>query len=301
MAEGEVPEIARHLEESVKSAEVYEQEARREFQIAEKAWQLRIPKETMAENEGVRRYVGILRDLEVTLERLNYSRLPAEDPIAPEGSDREDRDFQVGSLHYAGKVILEDGFPGSVDVIAHLRGSLNDVSQRYGARVEDGDEEDFPDSIAASGVWSRKHSEVPPEVPWPDRQRRSSEARRWWVLTDMPGERHDCEHLAELAEEAQRQGLRSDVTQTDPVAHALLARLVHARQLATEISAVGQLQPPPGLAPSAAERLARIEPLAHLAVDVLEEEFRPGQLSPRRVMASLTDVGRAYGLTVRSR
>ncbi len=291
-------EIPQHLKEGLPSGEAYEQEGRRDFQIAMMAWEMRIPKETMSAYEGVRGYVGILRDLRLTQERRSHARRTADDPVAPEGSPRWKRDCQVAVLHRACRRILEDGFPDSYNVVSTLKRSLGFVAQQYGVRVEYKEGGDFPDTVSATGAWTRNHSEVPPAVPWPDRERRPYEAFRWWALIDHPGERRDPEHLTAVADEAERQGLPRGAADADPVAHALLVRLVHARDVLTEISAVGQLPLPLGLTPSASERLARVRPLAELAVDVLQEEFAGDRLRPDEVMSTLGGVGQWYGLIV---
>lgn len=80
--EGEVP-IPEYLKESVPSAEGYKQGERRAYQIAETAWRLRIPKDSL-HNATVRRYVGVLHDLEAARERLEWPAGMEE--AAPEGS-----------------------------------------------------------------------------------------------------------------------------------------------------------------------------------------------------------------------
>src|SRR4051794_2666150 len=70
MPKGEVPEIPSYLQESVRSAEAYEQDARREFQISDYARKRQIPEVSMHTNETVRRYVTVLRDADAAQERL---------------------------------------------------------------------------------------------------------------------------------------------------------------------------------------------------------------------------------------
>src|SRR5512135_570831 len=78
--EGEIPQ---HLQESVPSAEAYMADARREVQIATKAWELRIPRESLG-NKNVHHYVGVLRDLKTAFEQLEWPEddvWPADSPL----------------------------------------------------------------------------------------------------------------------------------------------------------------------------------------------------------------------------
>src|SRR5215213_7177741 len=62
MSKGEIPKIPEYLQESVRSTEAYEQDARRDFQISDYARKRQIPESSMQTNETVRRYVTVLLD-----------------------------------------------------------------------------------------------------------------------------------------------------------------------------------------------------------------------------------------------
>src|SRR3954470_593678 len=70
MSKGEIPQIPNYLQNSVRSAEAYEQHARRDFQISEWARKRQIPEISMQTNETVRRYVTVLRDADAATDRL---------------------------------------------------------------------------------------------------------------------------------------------------------------------------------------------------------------------------------------
>src|SRR3954447_24942638 len=113
MPKGEIPEIPGYLQESVRSAEAYEQDARREFQIKDYARKRQIPEVSMQTNETVRRYVMVLRDTDAARERLG--RLETKvfvretDPLAYQ------RMGQASHLYAAEKMILEEGFQAHLD------------------------------------------------------------------------------------------------------------------------------------------------------------------------------------------
>jgi hypothetical protein len=77
MPKGEIPEIPRYLQESVRSAAAYEQDARRDFQISDYARKRQIPEVSMQTNETVRRYVTVLRDVDAAAVRLGRFELGA--------------------------------------------------------------------------------------------------------------------------------------------------------------------------------------------------------------------------------
>jgi len=301
MAERQRPEIPQHLKDSVRSAGAYEQDERRSFQSADKAWRLRIPQASLGSYEGVRRYVGVLRDLALTGERRGREPLVVYDALTAREQARHDMKWTVATLHGAASTVLEDGFlpHWRENTVADLQSQLNDVAKRYGAQVKYGPVAGIPDSEPPRGAWTTTGMEAMPDVPWPDRERRWPGQSIWWYERDVAGERYDPEQLSRVGEEAKRQGLPEQVVQTDPVTHALLAELVHARDVAREVSAVENLWLPPGLAPSATKRLATAAPLTQLAVAALEEEFQPGTLAPELVIDTLATVGGAYGLLTR--
>jgi hypothetical protein len=291
----EFSEVPRHLVESVPSAEAYEQGARREYQIAETAWRLKVPKDSLS-NVTVRRYVGVMRDLEAAHERLEWPEV--EELVAPEGSTREDRERQVRVLYMAGEMLLKDGLGTQRVDISQLKHWFDGLAGRYDAAVDYDRTQSPPELRSASGpLWTgRSPHEPAPQAPWPAE---GDERGTWWDRFDLPNERHDREHLRQLADEARRQGLGGDLARVDPVAHGLLARLVHGRRLVAATTALVGLSEAPGLTPSAQVRLQRVAPLNRLAVAVLEGEFHPGRLSPSRVTGELKEVGRAYGLKIR--
>jgi hypothetical protein len=296
MSEEESSDIPQHLRDGLPSAEAYEQDARREYQIAETAWRLKIPRESLR-NMTVRRYVSVLRDLEAAHERLEWPE--AEEFVTPEGSPREDRERQVRVLYMAGEMLMKDGFANHRADISQLKHWFDGLAQRYGAEVEYDRVQPAPEPHRATGpLWTGRSADEPaPQVPWPTDV---DESGQWWDRFDLPNERHDREHLGQLAHEARRQMLRPDAAGSDPIAHGLLARLVHGRRLVVGTTALAGLPEAPGLTPSAQERLTRIAPLNRLAVAVLEEEFHPGRLSPSVVTGELNEVGRAYGLKIRT-
>lgn len=301
MTERQQPEIPQHLREGVRSAGAYEQDERRRFQIDDKAWRLGISQASLSRYEGVRRYVGVLRDLELTGERRSREALVVHDSLPARQRARHDRKIVAVTLHGAASTVLEDGFllHRGENAVADLQSQLNDVAKRYGARVKYGPVAGIPDSEPPSGVWTTPQTEAMPEVRWPDRDRRRLGQSVWWYQPDIAGERYDPEQLTRVGKEAKREALPEEVVETDPVMHALLAEAAHVRDVASEVSAVEKLWLPPGLIPSATQRLASAVPLTKLAVAVLEEEFQPETLSPDFVIETLSTVGGAYGLILR--
>src|SRR5512144_2395397 len=102
------PEIPQDLIDSVTSVAAYEQQERRAFQIGDYAWKLQIPKESMAANETVRRYMSVLRDADAARERLVRSE--AMDPVIPRESPLRVQTNAAARLYAAEKMILEEGF-----------------------------------------------------------------------------------------------------------------------------------------------------------------------------------------------
>lgn len=296
--EGEVP-IPEYLKESVPSAEGYKQGERRAYQIAETAWRLRIPKDSL-HNATVRRYVGVLHDLEAARERLEWPAGMEE--AAPEGSAREDRENQVRVLYLAAHMLLTDGLGDQQLDPAQFRHYFDDLARRYGGEVSydraaDRKHPDVEPPSASGSLWAgRARNEPAPQPPW--HEAAGGQDGSWWDQIDLPSERHDREHLRALDAEARRQGLPADRPTRDPVTHGWLSRLVDARRLAADTTDLAGLPAAPGLTPSATARLARIAPLTRLAVAVLEEEFHPGRLSPAQVTGELNEVGWAYGLKI---
>ena len=113
----ERPAIPDHLQESVRSAEAYEQDARRDFQISDYARRRQIPEISMQTNETVWRYVTVLRDADAAQVRLGRFEtrefVKDADPVAHE------RMGQASLLYAAERTILEEGFQ------SHLAGGVD--------------------------------------------------------------------------------------------------------------------------------------------------------------------------------
>src|SRR3954468_8044689 len=113
----EIPVIPDYLQNSVRSAEAYEQHARRDFQISEWARRRQIPEISMQTNETVRRYVTVLRDADAATDRLGRDEVThfvkEADPVAYE------RMGQATLLYAAEVTILEEGFQ------THLAGGVD--------------------------------------------------------------------------------------------------------------------------------------------------------------------------------
>src|SRR3954447_3312844 len=108
MSKGEKPAIPNYLQESVRSAEAYEQDARREFQIGDYARKRQIPELSMQTNATVRRYVTVLRDANAARGRLG--RFEAKEFMNEADLVAYDRTGQASLLYAAEKMILEEGF-----------------------------------------------------------------------------------------------------------------------------------------------------------------------------------------------
>jgi hypothetical protein len=313
------PEIPDYLQESVRSAGAYEQDARREFQISEWARKRQIPEPSMQTNATVRRYVTVLRDADAATDRLGRYEVTdfakEADPVAHE------RMGQASLLYAAEVTILEEGFqphlPGGVDLEARpidldpQRGDsitkrLDRVVKPFGLSVDvpegwrrrrfraimEGRETRRPTPPPVEGLWTGAPFTTAQEEPW----RRADGRDHLWYWPDWPNERHDREHLQSLAEEATRQGVDPDRPRTDPVMHTLLTGIVYGRQLVAETENLDGLPPAPGMTPPAQERLRRVAPLNQLAVGVLEDAVRPGSMTRERLTSELTPVVDTYGL-----
>src|SRR3954447_192581 len=325
MPKGEVPEIPSYLQESVSSAEAYEQDARREFQIKDYARKRQIPEVSMQTNETVRRYVTVLRDTDAARERLG--RFEATDFVKESDPVAHERMGQASLLYAAERVILEEGFQahlaGGVDLPARpididpVRGDsitrrLSEVAQPFGLSVDvpEGWEDEYEHAIWTGAVKSVRPTPPPVEGLWTGAPFTSGQEEPWqradgrnhlWYWPDWPNERHDREHLQALGEEATRQGVDPDQPQTDPVMHTLLTGILYGRQLVAETEDLEGLPPAPGMTPSAQERLRRVAPLNRLAVEVLEDGVHPGTMTREHFAVGLVPVLGSYGLRLRSR
>src|SRR4051794_10257246 len=309
MPKGEIPEIPGYLQESVRSAEAYEQDARREFQIKDYARKRQIPEVSMQTNDTVRRYVVVLRDTDAARERLG--RLETKVFVRETHPLVYQRMGQASHLYAAEKMILEEGFQahldGGVDLPARsidldpvrkssLPRLLDRTVRPYGLSVavpdEFYDKRDYeaipglmpfyrPTPDPVRGLWTGAPFTYEQPEPW----QRTDGQDHLWYWPDWPNERHDREHMRALAEEAVAQGVAPDRPGTDPVMHTLLTGIVYGRQLVAETTTgLQDLPPAPGMTPSAPERLRRVTPLNRLAVGVLEDAVRPGSLTPERVV-----------------
>jgi hypothetical protein len=324
MSKGEIPQIPEYLQESVRSAEAYEQDARRDFQISEWARKRQIPEASMQTNATVRRYVTVLRDgdaAQVRLGRPEMKEFVKEiDPLAHE------RIGQASQLYAGVRTILEEGFQahldGGVDLpvrpidLDPMRGDsltkrLHRAAEPFGLSVDvpegwrqrrflaitQGLEPHRPTPDPVGGVWTGAPFTAGQPEPW----QRPDGRNDLWYWPDWPNERHDREHLQALGEEATRQGLDPERTRTDPVVHTLLTGIVYGRQLVAETEELSDLPPAPGMTPSAQERLRRVAPLNRLAVEVLEDGVHPGSMTREHFAVGLVPVLRTYGLRFRSR
>jgi hypothetical protein len=322
MPNPERPAIPDYLQESVRSAEAYEQDARRDFQISEWARKRQIPEGSM-HNKTVRRYVTVLRDADAAQVRLGRFEtrefVKEADPVAHE------RMGQASLLYAAEKMILEEGFQaqldggvdlpvGPIDIDPVRKSSLtrllDRVAQPYGLSVAEDwydrrDEEIFsgvlppyrPRPDAVRGIWTGAPFTAGQDEPW----RRPDERDHLWYWPDWPNERHDREHLQALGEEATRHGIGPAAPRTDPVVHTLLSGMVYGRQLVTETQELHHLPPAPGMTPTAQERLRRVAPLNSLAVEILEDAVHPGTMTREHFAVGLVPVLRTYDLRIRSR
>src|SRR4051812_39037974 len=117
MSKGEKPAIPNYLQESVRSAESYEQDARRDFQIGDYARKRQIPESSMQTNGTVRRYVTVLRDADAAAVRLG--RFEAKEFVKEADPVAYERMGQASLLYAAERTILEEGFQ------PHLAGGVD--------------------------------------------------------------------------------------------------------------------------------------------------------------------------------
>jgi hypothetical protein len=321
MSDPERPTIPEYLQESVRSAEAYEQDARRDFQISDYARKRQIPEISIQTNETVRRYVTVLRDADAAQVRLG--RFEAKEFVKEADPVAHERMGQASLLYAAERTILEEGFPyGGVEQevrpvdLDPKRGDsitkrLDKVARPYGVSVAvpegwtrrrtvaimEGRERRRPTPPPVEGLWTGAPFTTGQPEPWP----RQDGQDDLWYWPDWPNERHDREHLQALGEEATRQGLDPERPRTDPVIHTLLTGVVYGRQLVAQTEQLEGLPPAAGMTPPAQERLRRVAPLNRLAVSVLEDAVRPGTMTPERVRGELAPVVRTYGLRFRSR
>jgi hypothetical protein len=320
MSVPERPVIPEYLKESVRSAEAYEQDARRDFQISDYARKNQIPETSMQTNEAVRRYVTVLRDADAAQVRLERFEATAfgktAEPLV------QARIAQASSLYAAERTILEEGFQahldGGVDLPANpidldpWRGDsittrLDEAAKPYGLFVDVPQgwrrkrSEDIMSGVAKSyrpmpdpveGIWTGAPLTTGQPEPW----QRADGRHDLWYRPDWPNERHDREHLQALGQEATRQGLDPERPRTDPVVHTLLTGIVYGRQLVAQTEQLEGLPPAPGMTPPAQERLRRVAPLNRLAVGILEDAVRPGAMTRERVAVELAPVLDTYGL-----
>src|SRR5215217_5428090 len=108
MSERGIPHIPEYLQESGRSAEAYEQDARRDFQISDYARKRQIPEVSMQTNETVRRYVAVLRDADAA--RVRLGRFEATDFVKHADPMAHERMGQASLLYAAEEMILEEGF-----------------------------------------------------------------------------------------------------------------------------------------------------------------------------------------------
>jgi len=285
MPKGEIPQIPEYLQESVRSAEAYAQDARWDFQISDYARIRQIPEISMRTSETVRRYVTVLRDTEaarVRLGRFEATKFVEEaDPVAHE------RMGQASLLYAAEKMILEEGFQahmaGGVDLpvrpididpgrgTASLTGLLDHAAQPYGLSVDvpEGWEDEYELAIWTGAAKSVRPTPPPVEGLWTGSPFTSGQEEPWqradgrnhlWYWPDWPNERHDREHLQVLGEEATRQGIDPERPRTDPVVHTLLTGIVYGRQLVEATEQLQDLPSAPCMTPPAQERLRRVAP-----------------------------------------
>jgi hypothetical protein len=324
MSDPERPTIPEYLQESVRSAEAYEQDARRDFQISDYARKRQIPDISVQTNGTVRRYVTVLRDADAAQVRLG--RFEAKEFVKEADPLAHERMGQASLLYAAERTILEEGFQ------AHLAGAVDlpvrpiDLDPKRGdslTRRFDRVAKPFGLSVDVPEGWRRKQFEDimtgvatsyrptpdPVEGVWTGAPFTSGQPEPWqradgrddlWYWPDWPNERHDREHLQALGEEATRQGLDPERPRTDPVIHTLLTGIVYGRQLVAQTEQLEGLPPAPGMTPPAQERLRRVAPLNRLAVGILEDAVRPGVMTPERVRGELAPVVRTYGLRFRS-
>jgi hypothetical protein len=312
------PEISERLAESITSVEAHEQKVRREFQIDDYARKVQVPRESLQNNETVYRYMSVLRDAEAGADRLGvYSTI---DAVIPRDDPVREKTRSASLLYATEQVILEDGFPEwdrtkGVDLESEATESitrhLTEAAKPYGLTVDVTeewerrriDEVDVfgmpyrPEGAPMQGMWTGAPMTLGQSEPW----QRPGGGSTYWYWPDWPNERHDREHMADLAVEAKRQGMHPERPAVDPKAHTLLTALVYGRRMVTATENLAGLPPAPGMTPPATERLTRVAPLNRLAVAVLEDALRPGRLTREGFAAGLRPVVDAYGLVLRDR
>src|SRR4051794_12528201 len=158
MTRGELPEIPHDLQESVRSAEAYEQDVRRDFQISDYARKRQIPESSM-ENATVRRFVTVLRDADAAKDRLGRFEatefVKETDPLAYE------RMGQASLLYAAEVTILEEGFQASLPGDVVLDARPIDIDPKRGNSLTkrlDRVGKPFGVSVAVPEGWSRRRS-----------------------------------------------------------------------------------------------------------------------------------------------
>ena len=284
MSEGEVPEIPKHLVESMPSAGKYEQDLRREYQIRTLARECKIPQASL-ENPTVRRFLTVWRDA-ARAERREVHPDPNRGGSVYRGLP------DPYSLYASARAILEDGIGANFNGSAALN-PIQEWTDAAGMKLELAipyEQRGYLNRPEPTGLWTGGADE-----PWPRKQARTTGRLPdpWWETQDDPLERTDREHLAAIDAEAERLGQPPDKWSVDDV-HDVLSRLVYARQLVEETSALEELPSTPGLFPSAVDRLRAVAPLLRLAAAKLEEPFAGGKrLVPDEVVEQLRPVAAA--------
>jgi len=284
---------------------------------------MRIQPEAFERNPTVNHFVTVVRDALAARERLSsVGSREAREVIKARAPIAATRLGQASNLYKVEATILEEGFygreglrgwhgqPVDIDRLGHhsITRPLDRALEPYGFAVapQEGwanlnhqvflqDRPSYTEPEPVAGVWTGAPVTTAGEEPWQIDGDWSSH----WYWADMPGERQDPEHHADLAVEARRHGLPADAARDDLVAHTLLSTLVYGRQLVEETRRPEVLPPAPGLSPSAQDRLARVAPLNRLAVAMVEDVFRPGHLTVERFVAELEPVIGPAGLVVR--
>jgi hypothetical protein len=322
MSERESPEIPQHLQEGIRSAEAYEQDERREFQVREYARKLQIPETSLDTNAAVQRYVEVLRDADAARTRLG--RHEGKDVLVVADAAVRQRVSQASLLYAAEKMVLEEGFQAHlaegvdlpvrpIDLDPIRSGSLTRLLGRagrpFGVSVSvpetwydegqeallRGDASSYrPQPPTVEGLWTGAPFTTGQDEPW----RRPDGRDHQWYWPDWPNERHDPEHLKAMADEATRLGIDQGRPKSDPVIHTVLTGIVYGRQLVAATTNIRDLPPAPGMIPSAQERLRRVTALNRLAVGVLEDAVRPGSMTRERFAKDLAPVVSTYKLRI---
>lgn len=292
MPERPTPDIPKHLRDSLPSAGAYEQGVRRDYQIQDLRYSLRIPKESFSQYLTVRSLVTTLRDTGAQVDRLRW---PDVNPVVERSSVTGERLTEARALYDVSRAILGHGFPatswwGVPDV---FRKKLDRLAYKRGYQVESDTSAERLVSMP-SGLWVRQRYEDAPEEPW----KRPNEPTRWY-WPDMPNERHDPEHLAALHTEANRQGVPGDFVSFDPATHLLLTSMVYGRELVAHEERFQSLPEVPGLSPSAKERLAQAGVMNRLGLASLESVANPDLLTDEQFAAELEHITSPSGLVIR--